>query len=363
MFYRDDWDELKAKYERFWSDEDKNDECIVCAYAPKTVNYGIEPEKDERESYSRRMDPEVILKNSMTFIENCRYAGDAFPVVNMYLGASGHAGFFKGANVKITNSVWFMPAIDDDHLEVPVFDENSFLYQKTMEITDYLTKESKGRFMVSVPDISGNADALAHLRGSQSLMLDFFDEPEWIEESLKSIQAGWKTAMDRIFSMTTPCNDGFNTIGWIHTLAPGRHAQLQCDLSVMLSADLFREFIYPDLCATASELDVPLYHFDGIEQIRHLDTILSIPGLRGLQWTPVAGQPSPVNFVPELQKIQKHGVRLLMNELSVADALKLVDVLDMSMTHFVLYVKTPEEADEAVRLIRKACREKAKKFY
>lgn len=362
MFYRDDWDELKLRYERFWSGE-RNDDCLISAYAPKKENYGVPPEKDEQDSYVRRMDPEVILRNTLTFLDNACLAGDAFAMANMYLGASGHAGFFRGVNVKFTNSVWFLPSITDDNLECPVFDEDAFLYKKTMEITEYLTRESRGRYMVSVPDISGNADALAHLRGSQNLMIDFIDEPDWIKASLEKIQAGWKTAMDRIFSMTTGCNDGGNTIGWLHTYAPGRHAQLQCDLSVMLSCDLFREFILPDLCAQAAELDCPLYHLDGVEQIRHLDMILSIPGLKAIQWTPVAGQPSPVQFIPELQKIQNHGVRLLLNELSVQEAMTLVDALDMSMVHFVLYLKSPEEAEGAVRMIRKACWEKARKYH
>lgn len=362
MFYRDDWDQLKAKYLRFWSDE-PGEECLISTYAPKAENYGVKPAETEAESYAYRMDPERILKNALTFFENVCYAGDAFALTNMYLGASGHVGFFQGANVKITNSVWFLPTILGEDLSVPVFDENAFLYRKTMEIIDYLTQESHGRYMVSVPDISGNADALAHLRGSQNLMEDFLEDPEWVADALKSIQAGWEIAMNRIFEKTTVCNDGGNTIGWLHTYAPGRHAQLQCDLSVMLSNRIFDQLIYPDLCAAAAVLDHPLYHFDGIEQIRHLDTLLCVPGIDCIQWTPVAGQPSPVNFIPQLQKIQQHGVRLLLNELRVPDVLTLVDALDMGKTHFVVYLDTPDEAEDAVRLVRKACWEKSRKYY
>ena len=362
MFYRDDWDQLKAKYARFWSD-DKSDECLISAYAPKVKNYGVPYPKNEAESYAQRMDPEVILENALTFFENACFAGDAFAVVNMFLGASGHAGFFRGSKVTISNSVWFHPTITDDNMEYPVFDEDALLYKKTMEVIEYLTRESNGRYMVSVPDITGNADALAHLRGSQNLMFDFLDDPEWVQECLKRIEACWETAMDRIFAMTTKCNDGGNTIGWMHTYAPGRHAQLQCDLSVMVSPDIFRETLLPDLCSAAATLDNPLYHLDGMEQIRHLDMILSIPGLKAIQWTPVAGQPSPVQFIPQLKKIQQSGVRLLMNELSVSEVMTLVEELDMGMTHFVLYPSSPEEAEDAVRMVRKACWEKARKYY
>ena len=40
--------------------------------------------------------------------------------------------------------------------------------------------------------------------------------------------------------------------------------------------------------------------------------ILSLEKLDMIQWTYVAGQPSPVNFIPELKKIQATGKCLLL---------------------------------------------------
>ncbi len=38
--------------------------------------------------------------------------------------------------------------------------------------------------------------------------------------------------------------------------------------------------------------------FDGVEQARHLDMLLSLDKLKGIQWTAVAGQPSAAHHLP-----------------------------------------------------------------
>lgn len=59
-------------------------------------------------------------------------------------------------------------------------------------------------------------------------------------------------------------------------------------------------------------LEYPLYHFDGQEQLRHLDMLLGLKKLRAIQWTPVAAQPPTVAFLPQLKKIQAAGKSLLL---------------------------------------------------
>ena len=53
--------------------------------------------------------------------------------------------------------MWFFPSLQDpDDLE---FDENSFLYKKTLELARAFVEDSKGDYMISMPDDTGNADA------------------------------------------------------------------------------------------------------------------------------------------------------------------------------------------------------------
>jgi hypothetical protein len=75
---------------------------------------------------------------------------------------------------------------------------------------------------------------------------------------------------------------------------------------------LFAQYAMPELQTQSALLDYPLYRFDGIDQLRHLDTILSIDGLKMIQWTCVAGQPPPTHFLPQLKRNQAAGKGLLI---------------------------------------------------
>jgi len=97
--------------------------------------------------------------------------------------------------------------------------------------------------------------------------------------------------------MQTEGADG-SVLAWMHLWAPKRLAQMQCDLSVMISPEMFNCFAMPELEELCDFLDYPVYHFDGQEQIRHLDSLLSLKKLRAIQWTPVAGQLPTSNFIP-----------------------------------------------------------------
>lgn len=82
---------------------------------------------------------------------------------------------------------------------------------------------------------------------------------------------------------------------------------LQCDLSYMISSQMFERFVHGDLVACCEELDYAFYHLDGKGEIPHLDHLLSIGRLRGIQWQPGAGQPMAERWLDLLQRIREWG--------------------------------------------------------
>ena len=63
----------------------------------------------------------------------------------------------------------------------------------------------------------------------------------------------------------------------------------------------------PDIVACCDHLDHAFYHLDGKGQIPHLDLLLSIENLHGIQWIPGDGQPPPEDWLPVLKKIRDSG--------------------------------------------------------
>lgn len=355
MRYKSDWEKSKARLEAFWQGELLDRCCIsVKAFDKNAKPLPNKMDLSEADRIAWWTDPEAIITRNRYTMEHTYYGGDSFPAIFINLGAAGHAGFFKGERHYLEDSVWFFPSLEDpNQLE---FDESGFLYQKTLEHARAFAEDSRGDYLVSMPDCTGNADALSHLMGPENLMVAMIEDPKGVKSALKKIDAAYHRVMKQVWEIVKGVNGGGGVVDWLGTYAPGFHAQMQCDMSVMISNPAFREFIMPELRSQCELLDYPLYHFDGIEQIRHLDDLLSIPNLRAIQWTQVAGQPPATDYIPELQKIQRAGKRLiiwvnqnqiepLMENLSSRGLLLLTDA------------QSREEADEVVRLVSRLTRE------
>jgi hypothetical protein len=70
---------------------------------------------------------------------------------------------------------------------------------------------------------------------------------------------------------------------------------------------MFERFVMPDLVACCDHLDHAFYHLDGKGEIPHLDHLLSIDRLRGIQWIPGDGQPPPHEWLDLLKRIRDGG--------------------------------------------------------
>jgi hypothetical protein len=331
---------------KFWNHEYIG-RCVVRITAPKK-KYPLPEPRNYEELVKIWTDGEEILKRNMSAFENTYFLGEAFPLINLNLGAAGHAGYFNNIPYKFADTVWFFPIGDEEEL---VFSKDNFFYKTTIAIAQYLCNKNPGEFIVSMPDVCGNIDALAHLRGSENVMIRMATEPEKVKKELEFIQTSWETMIPEVFSIVKENNYGGASIGWMGTYAKGLHAQLQSDMSVMLSSAYFDEFVFDELKKQADFLEFPTYHLDGIEQIRHLDKILSIKEIKMIQYTCVAGQPSPLEKLDVLKKIQQSGKLLLL----IIKPEWLKDLLE-NLSARALFLKIEadniEEADNLFKLVR-----------
>ena len=93
-------------------------------------------------------------------------------------------------------------------------------------------------------------------------------------------------------------------------LSSKSYYMLQCDLAYMLGPEMFNEFILPELTQSCARIDRPFYHLDGEGQLKHLDALLAIPNLRGIQWIPGEGN-KPLHAWPEVfRKIADSGKKI-----------------------------------------------------
>jgi 5-methyltetrahydrofolate--homocysteine methyltransferase len=75
----------------------------------------------------------------------------------------------------------------------------------------------------------------------------------------------------------------------------------------MIGPDMFDEFVKPELEACCRKLTNAFYHLDGPGQLPHLDSLLQIEELAGVQWVPGAGQPDVTHWPEVYRKIHEAG--------------------------------------------------------
>ena len=298
------WERVKEAYRRWWADE--LDRPIVAV-----VLTGRDPGRPQPKApllcQATCADLSIPVADLVDRIDwelsRYVYLGDAFPCFNMDCFGPGVMSAFVGARLDTsTGGVWFLPQRDapiaDVHLS---YDPHNVWFCRVKDIYREMMRRWQGQVLVTMPDLGGNLDILAAFRPGEQLQLDLYDHPDEVKRLLWEAHELWHRYYGEIAEVMLPHNPGYTAWCGIYSERP--YYMLQCDASYMISADMFAEFVAPELAATTRRLGRAFYHLDGIGQLRHLDHVLGIPGLNGVQWIPGAGQPGVVHWPQVYQRI------------------------------------------------------------
>jgi 5-methyltetrahydrofolate--homocysteine methyltransferase len=117
----------------------------------------------------------------------------------------------------------------------------------------------------------------------------------------------------------------------------------------MISPDDFARFVMPSLTRTSEFLEHSIFHLDGPGQIAHLDHILSLPRLDGIQWVPGSGN-APVwdeKWFPIYERIQSAGKCLVLHDTgTVENTMNICKNFSPKGLWLSTRLETEDEADE-----------------
>lgn len=311
MDYLENWEQTKERMLAFWQ-KDCIDRACLAITVPKNHWQGETlPDLTGDALAQWYTDPEAVYTRELAKSRQFHYFGEGFPSVYPNFGTAGHAAYAGAKPNYRPDTIWFEPALTQPDVSALCFEGCRPIHARHVSFVQRLAALSQGKFFTGMPDNCGIIDALAELRGSDNLLYDFIEEPEFVAEARVYLTELWKRTTPAFFDAIRE-NNGGSIHSWMKTWSPGRHAQIQCDFSVMISTAHFERFVLPELEETSAFLDHASYHLDGQEQVRHLDMILSVKTIDNIQWTAVAGQPKPSAFLPVLQRIQKAGKGLII---------------------------------------------------
>lgn len=237
------------------------------------------------------------------------YHGDSFPWVNMSYFGPGMMAAFLGAKVTpAPQTVWFHadPPVPISELH-PVYDEGNPWLLRVKDLYRAGMKKWGGNVCMSMVDIGGVLDVIASFTTTDSLLYALYDEPEEVLRVVNEVAALWMRYSDELNEIIAG-QQGFSHWAGIYSEKPSY--MLQSDFCYMIGPDHFEQFVKPELADTASKLYQPFYHLDGVGELRHLDSLLTIDAIKGIQWVPGDGDPLYQDWSEVYRKISNAGKKI-----------------------------------------------------
>ncbi|MFC1960034.1 hypothetical protein ACFLYO_04945 [Chloroflexota bacterium] len=254
--------------------------------------------------------PETLLDHYQGHLETTQYHGDAFPLWWFNAGPGAMAAFLGSAvqyaGASDWGTTWFEPLGVASLAEMQLtYDSTNAWWVHCQAVMQAAVARWGDRVVLGQSDLGGNMDILASLRGTQDLLFDCFDAPDEIDRLIQQITALWLRYYDELQTIIATGAPG--TSYWAGFWSPGTGYMLQSDFCYMISPEMFERFVLPDLTTICEQLAYPFYHLDGQGQLPHLDMLLSIPNMRGIQWQPGDGQPLVDGWLDVLRRIREAG--------------------------------------------------------
>ena len=309
MLYKNDWAKAREKYIEYWNKEN-HDRPLLALYAPRD-NYTYKEIKAPDNLYDRWTDMEYIIKRCREGFAGTYYGGEAFPQLYPNVGPD-IMGAMLGCELEFGESTsWSVHNIEDwEKVSDIKLDPQNKWYRKMLEMTQAAADDANGDYIVGITDLHPGLDAIVSLRGPENLCMDLYDYPEIIKKVNFQILDSFKTVVDDLHNIITKKQEG--STNWMGVWHPKKWYVTSCDFICMISEQMGREFAIPELTEESKWLDASIYHLDGPGALKHLDSLLDIPELNGIQWVPGAGQASATHWIPVLQKIQNAGKLIQM---------------------------------------------------
>lgn len=356
LIYKDDWDEARRRMEAWWEGE-------IIDRVPIKITAPIQKRKikkdescslfiDNLESYFT--DPKQVIPRLEKAIENTYWAGEAFPVMfPVSIGMVTILANYLGSPLKFmdTQTTWSVPIIDkwDECPEFSFNPENEW-WKKTKVLLQEAASRAPRRYFVGIPDLNGPSEILSRLRDPSNLCLDIIENPNQVGEAIDEITRAWLRYWEACHGIIHQCIGGY--INWMGIWSESPFTDLQSDSSCLISPKDFNELILPSIEQQTEWIGRTMYHLDGPDAIRHLDSLLSLPKLSGIQWIPGAGSPPMSEWIPLLKRIQKAG-KLQHLICQKAEVRKLLRELEPEGILLDTICGSVKEADQLISEVRR----------
>jgi hypothetical protein len=350
--WKENWEQTQEHYRRWWRRK-----------GPILTLAGLPPLAESRDrtpfppepgtARERQSDPHWFAWSQRLSLARQRYPADNLPIVHTDRGCVQMAAYFGAEPAFDDRTVWYddRPDPPDDYPALVLTKtEPWWCAYKQVMLKAYAI--SQGDYLVGMPAFGSNLDVLAELRGTQNVLFDLVDRPDWVIQKLEEVNQAFYVAYDDYYAHIQ-LSDGSSAYTYFHLWGPGKVSQVQCDFAAMISPAMFERFVAPPLQRQCAWLDHSLFHLDGPHCICHLDHLLAIPELDAVQWTPGAGQPGAGDpqWYDLYRRILDGGKSVQILGASVREAKRILDTFGSDGVFLSVNVDSEAEAEEITAFV------------
>jgi len=324
-FDQDRWAKIKEDSRRWWAgdlgrpliqvrldDPSRQPSHAFASFYPMTVSV---------EQIVDRWDEDL---NATVFL------GDAFPHVCPNFGPGAIAAFMGADLVNGNDTVWFHPRQERELSDlVFAYDRGNSWLSRCRALVAAAVDRWQGRVQCAFTDLGGNLDILSAFRPAEKLIYDLYDCPDQVKRLTWAAHGMWWRCFQEFETLMQKSNPGYST--WAAIFSESPHYVLQCDFCYMIGPDMFDEFVKPELQATADKLVNAFYHLDGQGQLAHLDSLLEIDSIKGIQWVPGAGAPDAAHWPEVYDKITAAGKKIHIASNMCEQPFEILDTLQQQV--------------------------------
>jgi hypothetical protein len=276
---------------------------------------------------ARWMDTEFQIKRFLKTLNEAAFLGETFPVFWPNLSAVAYNLFLGQVPEFDEVTAWVHPCVADlEHLPPLTVQKGNQYFKKVEELTQRALEIAEGRFWVGYTDMYAGIDCTAGLRGAERMCMDVVDQPDALHRLIQAVFAEYPEVyhhFDRVLKA-----HGQPSVTWMNLPSFETFNVLACDFAVNLSTEHFNAFCMPVIRQEAECFVHNVFHLDGKGVARHIDSILTLPNLKAIQWVQGYGDDTPImQWIPLIKKIQQAGKSVIVDlkPEELDDFIRLVD--------------------------------------
>ena len=302
--FKPDFEEAAERWAAYWRGE-RFERPLV---GIMTLKPGAEPVARPSWMACLRDDVGPVIDQLLGWAATREFLGEAIPFYHVFFGPD-HLAALLGAELKVhpdsPQTSWpehFVEDWDDASIEVRW---DGRWWRRTVECIRAFRRRCDGKVLISIPTLQGGLDCLAALRGAEKLLMDMIETPEKVHAALDAVNAAYDEVTRALSEeLDVP---RFGSINRHAMYCRGTSNIPQCDISCMMSPEMFREFGWQAVAHEARTLDAAEYHLDGPDAIKHLEAICEIAEIKAIQWQPGAGEAATTDWTGLYKRIDSLG--------------------------------------------------------